>query len=359
MKPFSERNPVRIATLGLTLLTVIFLLAINFQRLPLVGGGDTYRAAFTDASGLVPGEEVRVAGIKVGAVTGIELEGAHVVVEFRIKGLKLGRETTAQIEVKTLLGQHYLSLTPDGKDVMAEGDQIPLSRTSTPLNIVPAFQRLSSTTDRIDTDQVAAAFDALSKLLDTTAPEVRRTLRGLSRLSHSVSSRDEQIQQLFAQANTVSGVVAARDEELAQLISSSSTVLEVLDARRETIRHIIAGTRSLSGQLVGLVKDNEAQLGPALDKLGKVLEILKANEKQIDDVITYASIYGREFNNVGGTGHWFDATVKVPRNFAACRVGPSNAISGLLDGIFSQINEALNGSTAPCLPLGSSTGGTP
>lgn len=359
MQSLTERNLVRIAVTGLTLISVVFLMALNFQRLPLVGGGETYRAAFTDASGLVPGEEVRVAGIKVGTVTGLELEGTHVVVEFTVEGLRLGRRTTAQIEVKTLLGQHYLSLAPDGGGELAEGAEIPLARTSTPLNIVPAFQRLADTTDRIDTDQVAAAFDALSEVLDATAPEVRDTLRGLSRLSYSVSSRDEQIQQLFARAKKVSGVVAARDKDLAQMISSTGAVLRVLNERRETISRIISGTKALSTQLVGLVKDNRAQLRPALDKLGEILDVLRANEKQIDQTITYATVYGREFNNVGGTGRWFDATIKVPRGLAACLSGAGGPAFGLLDSTLSQLNQTLSGSTTPCIPFGLSAGGVP
>lgn len=354
---FSQRNPVPIAIIGLTAMSLALLLALNFQRVPFLSGGTTYRAAFTDASGLAAGEEVRVAGIKVGQVRDISLDGNQVVVEFTVDGPELGDETQAGIELKSLLGQHYLSVTPAGDGTMAEGALIPLARTATPINVVPAFNRLSEQSAKIDTAQVAEAFDALAETLDATAPEMTPALRGLSRISRSVSGRDEQIKTLFERANDVSGVVADRDQELGQLLTASDQVLDVLASRRATIRALIRGTSRLAGQLGGLVRDNRRTLKPALDKLDTVLDVLNANADDIDSTLTYAAPYAREFTNVGGTGRWFDATLKFPRGVAVCSTNDSTAPGvDVLDSVLSQINQATNGSSTPCLPLGPAVG---
>ncbi len=354
---FSERNPVTIAVVGLLGLAVLLALALNFQRLPLVGGGDTYRAEFSDASGLAVGEEVRVAGIKVGQVTDIELDGAVVVVEFTVKDVSLGDETTAGIEVKTLLGQHYLSLSPAGDDDLDEGDTIPLARTSTPLNVVPVFQQLTEQTAEIDTAKVTKAFDAIADVLETTAPEVKGTLSGLARLSHSISSRDDEIERLFSRANQVTGVVADRDQEIGQLLTASDQVLRALNARREVIRRVIVGTRELSDELAGLVADNRKALAPALRHLNTVLEVLQDNDQQLRDILKYGRVYAREFSNVGGSGHWFDATIKVPRALGLCTTAGTGGLNQLLDPLLSQLNQNINGSNQPCLPLGPAPGG--
>lgn len=355
MKPFSERSPVLIAINGLTLIVVLMAVAMNFNRLPLISG-TTYRAQFTDASGLVKGEEVRIAGIKVGAVTDIRLDDSLVEVEFMVEDVDLGRDTTAAIEVKTLLGQHYLSVTPAGSGSLDEGAVIPVERTSTPLNIVPAFLRLTEQTQAIDTDQVAQAFDALSSVLRTTAPELRGTLRGLSRLSHAVTTRDDEIRELFAHAENVTGVVAARDQEITQLVRASNNVLEVLSSRRDAIARIIEGTSELSVQLRGLVADNARALKPALTKLNTVLEVLQRNKAQLDETLKWGAVYAREFTNVGGTGHWFDASIKIPRGYGVCN-NDGLALGGVLSTILSQLNQTVNGSTSPCLPLGPAAGG--
>jgi len=356
----NDQQLLRIAVIGIALLTVLLALAVNFQRLPLVGGGTEYRAEFTDAAGLVSGEEVRVAGIKVGTVTGIKLgkgSPARVVVTFTVKGVDLGRSTTADIEVKTLLGQHYLGVTPLGSGKLDGGALIPLSRTTTPVNIVPVFQRLTTTSEEIDTDQVAKAFEVLSTTLTRTAPEMTQTLRGLSRLSRSVTVRDSEIRELFERVSQVSGVVADRDRDIAQLLTDTNTVLAELDRRRDTITSIIDGTVSLAQQLSGLVQDNRAQLAPALAKLNSVLAVLRSNRTNLDQAIRVAAVYGREFTNVGGSGRFFDTTIKSPHGMALCPNGDLPAgLDGVLGPILSQLNGSVNNSDKPCLPVGPAAG---
>ena len=358
MRPFTDSDPVRAALVGFAALAVAFLLAFNLNRLPLIGAGPEYKADFTDTAGLQNGEEVRVAGIKVGQVTGIDLAGDHVVVSFRIKGQRLGRASRASIEIKTLLGQHYLSVTPDGPGSLPPGSEIPLERTSTPVQIVPTAQRLVHTIDAIDTTRLAAAFDTLSDALGATAPQIRQTLNGLSALSHTISSRDEAIRQLFAKAHSVTGVVASRDAEIIQLIVASNKVLDVLHRRKDEIHDLLVGTRDLSDQLSGLVRDNESQLRPALEKLGEVVEVLKRNDDNLDKILTRLPPYIRLFTNVGGTGPWFDTDITLPRAFAICSSGGGD-LASLLNPILSQANQVVNGSSAPCLPLGPAANSVP
>lgn len=355
--PRTDQQLVRIAVNGIIIMALLFAVAINFQRLPFFGGGNTYRAEFADASGLVAGEEVRVAGIKVGTVTAIKLGHARVIVSFTVKGVDLGKDTTAGIEVKTLLGQHFLSVSPAGGGKLDENALIPLARTRTPVNIVPAFQQLTTQTQEIDTAQVAAAFDALSETLGRTAPEMGETLRGLSRISKSITVRDAQIRELFTRTSVVSGVVAARDTDIARLLTDTNTVLAELDRRRDTITQIISGTAELARQLQGLVKDNQDQLQPALTKLNGVLAVLRKNKENIDETIKVAAVYGREFVNVGGSGRWFDASIKAPQGAAVCtNGGVPTALEALINPILSQLNQSINGSSKPCLPLGPAVG---
>lgn len=354
--PRTNGQLVRTAALGLTAFLVAILLAVNFNRLPLVGGGLTeYKAEFTDASGLREGEEVRIAGIKVGTVTDIALDGDKVVVTFEVSGVELGDQSTASIEVKTLLGQHHLAVTPRGSTSLDEGATISLQRTSTPLNIVPAFNQLADQSAKIDTDQLAEAFDSLAELEEDTAPHVRDTLRGLGRLSRTLSSRDAEFRQLLARANQVSGVVAARDREFGELLTSSLRVLDVLKQQRTTIDRLIVGTSALSVQLTGLVRDNRADANLALERLNGVLAVFRLNRAEINRTIELGAVYAREFVNTVGTGPWFDATNKYPNGMTLCHAGGSGPFDRLLADAFSQAN----GGKAACLPLSDSDGGAP
>src|ERR1700709_2456105 len=101
--PFRERNPVIIGAVSLAVMAAFILAAFKADSLPVIGGGDTYYAAFSEAGGLKANDEVRIAGVRVGKVESVALDGDHVKVTFRIKGDSgFGKDTNAAIKVKTL-----------------------------------------------------------------------------------------------------------------------------------------------------------------------------------------------------------------------------------------------------------------
>ena len=95
MKSFRERNPVAIGVLGTLLLAVVAAVVFFAKDIPLLGAGTTYRAEFSEAAGLRPDDEVRVAGIKVGEVQDVSLAEDRVLVRFQVSDVWIGDRTTA------------------------------------------------------------------------------------------------------------------------------------------------------------------------------------------------------------------------------------------------------------------------
>jgi phospholipid/cholesterol/gamma-HCH transport system substrate-binding protein len=197
-------TPVRTAVAGLAVLALGVLTALNARSLPVLGDGTTYSAEFTEAAGLSSGNDVRIAGVEVGRVTAVRLRGDHVLVSFKVKGAWLGDATGAAIRLKTVLGQKYLALDPQGEATLDPGSPIPRSRTTVPYDILAAFGELSSTVDRIDTTRLAKSFDTLSATLAKTPQSVRAALNGLSRLADSVASRDSRLAALLGNTRVFS-----------------------------------------------------------------------------------------------------------------------------------------------------------
>ncbi|MDQ3578664.1 MAG: MlaD family protein, partial [Actinomycetota bacterium] len=101
MKPFRQRDPISIGVVGLLVIGLALTAAINSDDLPVIGGGTTYTAEFTEAAGLAPDDEVRIAGIKVGSVSDVALDRDRVVVDFKVKDAWVGDRTRADIKIKT------------------------------------------------------------------------------------------------------------------------------------------------------------------------------------------------------------------------------------------------------------------
>jgi len=303
-RSFAERNRVLIAVVGLLLLGIAFLAALNLSSLPIVGGGSVHEAVFAESGGLRPGDEVRVAGVRVGEVTAVELEGDEVRVKFRVKDVDLGDETTAAVKVKTMLGQKFLGIDPAGSGDL-EG-AIPLERTSVPYDVNAAFSDLSTNTDEIDTAQLEESFQAVADAFRNTPESVQEMVTGLTALSRTISSRDEDLAELMEAAEGVTGTLAERKEEIATLITDGSDLLGELQKRREAVQAMLEGTADLGTQLRGLVEDNEETLAPALAKLDRVTSILNRNQQNLDQALEQLGAYYRVLTSATGNGPWAD-----------------------------------------------------
>ncbi|GAB2815536.1 MCE family protein [Actinocorallia aurea] len=311
MRPFRERNPAVLGGVALAGIAVGITLALNLDSLPVIGGGTTYHAQFAEAAGLKEGEEVRIAGVKVGKVTGMELEGDHVRVDFKVtEDVRVGDATRVEIKIKTLLGAHFLALDPRGRTEQKPGQAIPISRTTTPYEVVPAISDLATTVEDIDTDQLAQSFDTLSETFENSPEEIKASLRGLRRISETISSRDDDLSELIDRAKDVTGVLNDRQDDLVQLVQDGDRVLQAVKARRQTIHELLVNTYALAQQLNALIDENEDEIKPLLANLKKVTGILLDNRDNLDRTIELMAVYGRQFTDATGQGRWFDSYIQ-------------------------------------------------
>ena len=308
--PFRERNPVKVGAVSLIVLAALVLMAFKAESLPLIGGGDTYYAAFTDSSGIKPNDEVRIAGVRVGKVTAVDLDGDHVKVTFRISaGAKFGSETNAEIKVKTLLGAMFLALEPKGPGQLAKGSTIPTSRTRSAYDVVQAFSGLAERAEAINLPQLTDSLNTLADATANTPEEFQSTLKGLSALSANVAARDAQLNSLLGNLKKVSSVLSARDQDIVTLMKDSDTLLRAVVARREAVHQLLVSTSKLSTELTALVQQSRADLTPALSNLQSVVAVLRKNQNNLDNSLRLMAPFYRVFTNVLGTGPWFDTWI--------------------------------------------------
>lgn len=309
--PFREKNPVIVGAVSLAVIAAMILAAFRAEDLPLIGGGDTYYAAFSEAGGLKANDEVRVAGVRVGKVQSVDLAGDHVRVEFQVEdGVDFGPTTSATIKVKTLLGAMYLALEPAGEGRMDEESEIPVARTSSPYDVVDAFSGLADTSERIDTDSLAKSLDTLSALMKDTPEEFQGALRGMSALSQNIAARDEQLNELLGNMEKVSRVLADRNGDLVTLMEDGDKLFRALVARRQAVHDLLVATSQMSRELTLLVKQTRADLKPALEHLDNVVDMLNKNQENLDNSLRLMAPFYRVFANTLGTGPWFDTYIQ-------------------------------------------------
>jgi len=308
MARHSDRSIMRLGAISLVVLMLVGAAAFNLQKFPGFRGTG-YHADFSDANGLARGDMVQIGGVRVGRVGSIEIHRDHVRVNFDVHGADFGTRTRASVEVLNLLGTKYLNLTPDGPGQMAHGSTIPIDRTHTTYDVVSTLNQLTTTTEQLDTDQLATALRTLAGTIDASAPEVHQSFTGISRLSASIATRDEQVRELVQHADGVTKLLADRKDDLVTLMKQGDLVFQELEARKEAIHRLLVGTRQLAVSLKGVADDNRAEIGAALADLQAVTVNLRKQKANIEATIHNLQPYASILINVIGTGPWFDAYV--------------------------------------------------
>ena len=304
----SDPKILRMGAISLGLLLLVMAASFNLQQFPGFRG-TVYHAELTDASGLRTGSEVQVAGIRVGRVSELKIGPERVIAEFDVKDATLGRSTRASVEVKSLLGEKYLNITSKGSGELKGGSTIPLSRTDVAFDIVGTLGTLTTQTEETDKENLTTALNSLAETMDAAAPEIKSSFTGLSRLSNTIATRDEEIEELLQRSRNVTRLLDERKGDLVTLMEKADLIFQELRQRKQVIHSLLVNAEELAVQLEGTVKDNQKQIQPALAKLQNVLEFLHAREQQIETLIHNYGPYVNILGNIIGSGPWFDAYV--------------------------------------------------
>lgn len=305
---FAGRRSARsIGILGLVVVVMLSISTFYLKDLPLLGASPQYTVQFSEAAGVQPGNEVRVAGVRVGEVTDVSLDGDRVLMKMRVSNTWIGNETQATIQIKTVLGQKYIALNPMGSEI-ADPREV-LTDTVSPYDVIEAFSDASDQIENVDTDQVAKALGELSDVFTASADDIGPSLDGIARLSKTIASRDAEVRRLLKATRDSSQILADRNEEFTRLIAGAGTLLEELNNRQKAISTLLASTESLSLALTGIVRDNEAQIGPVLDSLKGVTDLLTSQNDNLRKSIQNMAPFYRLYANVLGNGRWFESVV--------------------------------------------------
>ncbi|MDQ3155205.1 MAG: MCE family protein [Actinomycetota bacterium] len=316
MKPLSAYDNYRVGIAGGIGLLVMALLLLFISTASF--GKERYSAYLEHTAGLRVGESVQVAGVDVGEVTGISLHGHEVRIEFTLdRKIRLGSATTADVKVLTLLGTHFLNVTPKGAGAL-RNDAIPLAQTTVPFNLQDVIESAGTSLEEFDSKKISASLTVMAEALRGTPDAAREALVGVSKLSRVAADRADQMRTLLASTRTVTGKLAANSDDIVEVMKQSNLVLAELVARRETIHQMLVDSQKLATAISGVIDDNDAQFAALMKDLTSTLKLLRDHEKGLGASIDGLASTSRYFANATGNGPWMDlhVPVAVPDNLS-------------------------------------------
>lgn len=328
MKSFSERNPMVLGVVGLVTVAAIAAAGLQYKKLPFFATGVEHSAYFAEASGLMPGASVQVAGFKVGEVSSISLDGPRVLIEFDVdEGIRLGERTEAAVKTKSLLGSKVLEVTPRGDGHLSEA--ISMDRTTPAYQLPEALGELADVVGELDTNQLNESLVTLTDAFRDTPPELQVAVQGVARFSRTLGERDEQLRSLLENAEKATTVLAQRTDQVVRLISQTNALLAALRVESAALDQVANNIGVATRQMSGFVADNKAELGPALERINGVLAIVDMRKDQIQQVLTMLHQYAMSLGDSVASGPFFKAYLS--------NLLPGQFVQPFIDAAFSDL----------------------
>jgi phospholipid/cholesterol/gamma-HCH transport system substrate-binding protein len=314
---------VRLLVFAAVTIAATSVLALSIANIQL-GSKATYTAVFEDVTGLVPGQDVRIAGVRVGEVTDVRVgevpdrmsDRVTAEVDFTVlKTSVLTRGTEATIKYRNLVGQRYLALSqqPGSAEPLLDGARIPLERTHEALDLTVLFNGFKPLFAALSPNDVNELSGLVIQTLQGEGGDINTLLARTASLTSAIADRDAVIGRTIENLNAVLGTVEAHDEQLLSLIDQLQRFTTGLAADREAIGSALSGINSLSAETADLlvttrpaIKDDISQLKTLTTTLNK-----PGNAKEFEDFITNAPKRITTLTRTATYGSWF--------NFYLCR----------------------------------------
>jgi phospholipid/cholesterol/gamma-HCH transport system substrate-binding protein len=310
---------------------IVFMVVTSFLTFTLAttignigfGGRTSYKAAFGDVTGLLPGNEIRIAGVRVGQVDSIELDDrALALVEFSLDDDRTIPESTiARLRYRNIVGERYIALTEGegSAQPLDEGATLPLAQTRNALDLTVLFNGFRPLFQALEPQAMNQAAFELIQTLQGEGGTIESLMARTASLTNTLADRDEVIGRVLVNLETVLETVDERDSELADLIVQLRRLAAGFAEDREAIGASLDGISDLTSATAGLLNDIRPPLAQDVKELRELATTLDGSNELIDGILT--RLPGKLDTIIGTAtyGSWFnfylcgfDGTIVLP-----------------------------------------------
>lgn len=274
-----------------------------------IGGEKSYKAEFGDVTGLLVGNDVRIAGVSVGKVDEIELDGKLALVTFSVDAdRELPQSSIARLRYRNLVGERYLALTegPGSAQPLEEGETIPLSQTRNALDLTVLFNGFRPLFQALEPQSMNAVAFEIIQTLQGEGGTIESLMARTASLTNTLADRDEVIGRVIDNLTAVLATLDDRGDELSNLVIQLRRLSAGFAEDRKAIGESLDGISDLTSATASLLTDVREPLQGDIRELGRLATLLDDNRATVDrtlerlpgklDLIIGTATYGSFFN---------------------------------------------------------------
>jgi phospholipid/cholesterol/gamma-HCH transport system substrate-binding protein len=249
----------------------------------------TYRAMFTNVSGLAQDDFVRIAGVEVGKVKKISIESnSLVMVEFSAdNSVTLTEGTRAAVRWADVFGGRYLSLEDGagGLKRLNPGEAIPTDRTLPALDLDSLIGGFRPLFRALDPEQVNALTGQLIAAFQGQGTTVNSLLAQTASVTSTLADRNELIGQVVANLNVVLGSLGGQSAQLDKAVTSLSDLVRGLADRKADISNAVAYTNAAAGTVADLLQQARPPAKKVVAETDRAAGIVLGDHEYLDNFL--------------------------------------------------------------------------
>lgn len=303
-----------------TLTALLTLIIVNARS----GPSTTYHAVFADASGVAANDNVKIAGVAVGRVTGVKVvdHGAAQVTFTVDRDVRVPRDVHATVRYENLIGDRYVQLQrpDDDESPLPAGATIPMSRTAPAVSLTVLFGGFQPLFQALQPDQVNQLADEILRTLQGEGGTVQDLLQHTASLTTTLADHDQVIGALIDNLDSVLGTVSSRDRQLSTLVVQLQRFVTGLSANRHVIGSTISSLSTLTTSVSGLLTDARPPLRADIIALGRLATNLDHGKGAVDTELKVLPKLMNRVDRTASYGSWFQ--------FYLCELGGSLTVPG-------------------------------
>lgn len=267
-----------------------------------------YQAEFSDVAGLLVNDAVKVSGVTVGKVTGMQVQAnGTALVDFEVRDdIVLGDATTLEVRWRDVFGLRFLYVAPGGDGDLDPDHVFALDATSSPADLGLLLQRLTPFMRALTPERQNLVLQALVEGIGSRTQEVRDIIINGASLTQGLASRDDELRRLLSNSSVLLSEYAVREDDLRGLLDAFADVSTTLSSRNDTLNDAIGAVADNQAELERLVDANDGEIRLALDALDEITGILAVNRDNLDLFVKYGGRGLGAYHQISRLGQWFN-----------------------------------------------------
>lgn len=306
---------IKLGVLTAAGMACLAVLAVQIGQLggPAGAFADTYQvvAHFDDATGVTDGNEIRLAGVRVGKVGSVAVERGEAVVSMNIdERYRVPADSRFELRWKNLLGQRFIQVvpppgaTPSGPAV-EEGAELTTARTRSAADLSMLLNNTEPLLSQLDvprlnqvTATLAASFAGREAALGAGIDDARTLLTELN-------TRRDAIDRSLVNLDTLIGGIAERDTEIERFLTAFATTAETLAANAGQLGLTVEQLDVLVDVADQVLSATSGDLDAVIDQSVQVLDALAANADSLEEGVRTLPWATAAITRATGKGNWW------------------------------------------------------